>query len=184
MTQGMITSLSLSEGRTHEVCGPGALVFAFAMAARLGGQVIWVRQAHNHDQINPVGFAEFVDPADLLICCAKDNKEVLAVAEDALRSGAAKLVVLEPAKALGLTEGRRLQLAARDGAATGLAIIAEDMGSNAAETRWRCAPVFDPQDSTLQQWERIKNKSGTLGVWYVRWDAASRRFTVVSPAGE
>ena len=83
---------------------------------------------------------------------------------------------------LDLTAGRRLQLAAKTGRSLGIALIPEGMGSNAAETRWQCAPVFDPQDSTLQRWELIKNKSGTLGVWNVRWSASSRRINVVSEA--
>ncbi|MCG7624757.1 ImuA family protein [Epibacterium sp. Ofav1-8] len=170
--------------RTHEVCGPGAYTFAFALAARLGGHCMWVRGGWDSTEINPNGFADFIAPEDLTVCRTKDQLQTLAVAEEALRAGAVSLVVMRLNKPLGLTEGRRLQLAARDGRATGLALIPEGMGSNAAETRWRCTPVFDPGDSTLQRWEIIKNKSGTLGVWHVRWDAASRRFIMVSPAGE
>jgi protein ImuA len=58
------------------------------------------------------------------------------------------------------------------------------MGSNAAETRWHCAPLFDPDDSTLQRWKLIKNKSGTLKAWDVRWHGETRRIIVVSEAGE
>lgn len=173
-----------SNSRMHEVCGPGAYMFAFALAARLGGQIMWIREGWEASQINPNGFSGFIDPAHLTVCNTKDQTETLAVAEEALRSGAVALVAMVLSKPSGLTEGRRLQLAARDGKSTGLAIIAEGMGSNAAETRWHCAPVFDPKDSTLQRWELIKNKSGTLGIWHVRWDAASRRLTVVSPAGD
>lgn len=174
--------------RTHEVCGPGAYVFAFALAARLASRVIWVREAWDNTQINPAGFANFVGPSALTVCNAGNQSETLAVAEEALRSGAVSLVVMPVNKPLGLTEGRRLQLAARDGQSTGLAMISEGMGSNAAETRWRCTPVFDPDrttaDSTQQRWELIKNKSGTLGVWHVRWNTASRCLTMVSPARE
>ncbi|WP_338048692.1 hypothetical protein [Phaeobacter porticola] len=149
---------------------------------------MWVREAWDPTQINPNGFAAFIAPSDLTLCNTKDQTQTLAVAEEALRSGAVSLVVVLLNKPLGLTEGRRLQLAARDGKSTGLAIIPEGMGSNAAETRWRCTPVFDPKhspwDSTLQKWELIKNKSGTLGVWYVRWDPTSRRLIVVPPTGE
>ncbi len=177
-----------SNTRTHEVCGPGADVFAFTLAARLRGSVMWVRERWEPSQINPDGFVEFIDSASLTLCNTKDQTETLAVAEEALRSGVISLVVMQLTKPLGLTAGRRLQLAARDGKSTGLSIIPEGMGSNAAETRWHCAPVFDPrfssQDSTLQKWELIKNKSGTLGVWYVRWDPAPRRLIMVSPAGE
>jgi protein ImuA len=89
------------------------------------------------------------------------------------------LVVFQLKDSLSLTAGRRLQLAAKAGKSTGLALISEGQGSNAAETRWRCAPVFDAEDSTLQSWELIKNKSGTLSVWHVRWNATSRRLHVV-----
>ncbi len=149
---------------------------------------MWVREDWETHQVNPDGFAGFVEPADLTICHTKDQAMTLAVAEEALRSAAVPLVVATLTKPLGLTEGRRLQLAAREGKSTGLAIIPEGMGSNAAETRWRCNPVFEarqyPQDSTLQKWALIKNKSGTLGVWHVRWDRAARRLVMVSPAGE
>jgi protein ImuA len=58
------------------------------------------------------------------------------------------------------------------------------MGSNAAETRWRCIPLFDPEDSTLQSWELIKNKSGTIGAWTILWDAQAHRVIVVSEVGK
>jgi len=168
--------------RTHEVCGAGAYVFSFALAAQLDGHTMWIRENWDTTQINPTGFADFVEPMALTICNTTNQSETLAVAEEALRSGAVSLVVMYLNKPLGLTEGRRLQLAARDGMSTGLAVIPEGMGSNAAETRWHCTPVFTPKDSTLQRWELIKNKSGTLGVWHVRWDTASRRLTMVSSA--
>jgi protein ImuA len=175
-----------STSRTHEVCGAGAYVFAFALAAQLTGHTMWIRENWDRTQINPTGFADFVEPAALTVCHTGNHSETLAAAEEALRSGAVSLVVMSLNNPLSLTEGRRLQLAARDGKSTGLAIISDGMGSNAAETRWRCTPVFDPHktatDSTLQHWDLIKNKSGTDGAWYVRWDTASRRVTVVSPA--
>lgn len=176
-----------ANARMHETCGAGAYAFAFMLAARLGGPFMWVREDWEITQVNPDGFVDFVDPANLTICHTKDQNTTLAVAEEALRSAAVPLIVMSLSKPLGLTEGRRLQLAAREGKSTGLAIIPEGMGSNAAETRWHCTPVFDagqhPQDSTLQEWKLIKNKSGTLGVWYVQWDRAARRLTLVSPAG-
>lgn len=173
-----------AKSRTHEVCGAGAYVFAFALAARLDGDVMWVCGNWEPAQINPTGFADFIEPSKMTVSNTRNQTETLAVAEETLRSGAVSLVVLSLGKPLGLTEGRRLQLAARDGKSTGLVIIPDGMGSNASETRWRCIPVLDPKDSTLQKWKLIKNKSGTLGVWHVRWDTASRRLTVVSPARE
>lgn len=177
-----------AELRMHEAFGPGADFFAFALAGRLGGAVLWVRECWQAAAINPIGFARFIAPERLLLVQAEDQKQLLAVAEEALRSGAIRLVVMEISQPMDLTAGRRLQLAARDGRATGLAIIPEGMGSNAAETRWHCAPLFDAEttgaDSTLQVWRLIKNKKGTLGAWHVRWDDATHRVIMVSPVGE
>lgn len=184
MTQMSLPFFPPKSGRTHEVYGPGAYAFALTLAAQIKGPFLWVREAWLSEQINPIGSAELIDPSDLLVAQGGDQTEVLAVAEEALRSGALRFVVIELTKEIGLTEGRRLQLAARDGKSTGLAIISEGMGSNAAETRWLCQPEFDRSDSTLQRWELKKNKSGTLGIWYVRWDNTSRRLSLVSSPRE
>lgn len=174
--------------RTHEVYGAGSYMFAFSLMAQRGGAGLWLRAGWDPHQVNPNGFSDFLNPAQLTICNVHSQIETLTLAEETLRSGAVSLVVMQLNKPLGLTEGRRLQLAARDGKSTGLSIMPEGMGSNAAETRWHCMPVFDAEpnayDSTLQRWELKKNKSGTLGVWYVRWDKTSRRLTMVSPPGK
>jgi protein ImuA len=174
--------------RSHEVCGPSALSFAFALGGTLGGKVLWVREAWLGDTINPVSFADYLDPNQVLIAQAPSHIDALAVAEEALRSGDIALVVMELSQPIGLTEGRRLQLAAQAGRSTGLCILPEGMGSNAAQTRWHCAPVFDEhntsEDSTLQLWKLTKNKSGTLSAWTVEWHAQTRRINVVSKTAQ
>jgi protein ImuA len=146
--------------------------------------VFWLRESWQAAQLNPVGVATYLDPKQLLVAQTMRQIDVLAAAEEALRSGHIALVVIELSARIGLTEGRRLQLAAQEGGAMGLCLLSEDMGSNAAQTRWRCTPVFDPDaataDSTLQNWEIIKNKSGTLRNWNVDWHAQTRRINVVS----
>lgn len=184
----MIAFFPPRQNRMHEVCGAGASFFAFVLAARMKGSIIWLREAWTRDRINPFGFVSFVSPDRVLTVLTKDQLELLAASEEALRSGAVRLVVMEMSKPLDLTMGRRLQLAARDGEATALAIIPPDMGSNAAETRWYCQPVFNAQerigDSTLQYWQLIKNKSGTLGSWHVQWNQEAHYISVVSPPCE
>ena len=184
MTSELFDHFPPRRGRTHEATGPGAPGFAFALGGRLDGHVLWIVEGWRAGAINPVGFSLYLDPAKLLLARAGDPAEAQAVAEEALRSGAVALVVLEVSKPLSLTAGRRLQLAAEEGKSTGLCLISEGMGSNAAQTRWHCSPLYDPDDSTLQRWETIKNKSGTLKAWDVRWDAQTRRIIVVSKAGE
>lgn len=175
--------LPLRKGRVHEACGPGAVGFAAVAAAR-GGAVLWVREGWQNEIINPVGLAAFFDPSAVLMAQTRDQGETLAVAEEALKDGAVPLIVIETSRPLDLRQGRRLQLAAQAGQTTGLCLIPEGMGSNAAQTRWHCAPVFDGGDSTLMRWEIIKNKEGTLRAWHVRWNAQTRCLDVVPPAAE
>ncbi|WP_225028621.1 ImuA family protein [Xinfangfangia pollutisoli] len=181
---------ALRPGRVHEVGGPAAWAFAAVQAAQGRGPVLWLREAWLAEMPNPAGLAGFFDPARLLLAQTRNQTDTLAVAEEALRDGTVPFVVIDITQPLGLTEGRRLQLAARDGQATGLCLIPEGAGSNAAETRWLASPLYDPAppsggaDSTLMRWELKKNKSGTSGLWDVRWDAATHRLDVVSPPGE
>nr|WP_321443665.1 hypothetical protein [uncultured Cohaesibacter sp.] len=221
MSQSFSHSLAdvfpLKNGRVHEVVGHGGVVFAAISAGlasrraprgphRSGSQggghqaraILWLTEGWRNEQLNPQGLAAFCDPEHLLLVRVADHKSMQACAEEALRSGAVAAVVVEMAQPVSFTAGRRLQLAAEEGRATGIVLIGEGMGTNAAESRWHCAPLFRQApadetvsspatrsgDSTLQRWQIIKNKSGTLGYWDIIWDAETRRVIVVSEAGE
>ncbi|MBO9403417.1 hypothetical protein [Shimia sp. R9_3] len=182
MTDSLPPPPPLAKGRMHEAFGPGGPVFAFVLGHHCRGTIIWVRDRWRRDRLDPNGFKAFIDPAELYLCKTKDHAQALGVAEDALRSGAVALVVVELSKEVTLTQGRRLQLAAREGKSTGLALISEGMGSNAAETRWRCRPVFDPHIAVMHQWDLVKNKSGAQGSWRLWWDSEAKQVRVVSHA--
>ncbi len=185
MTSDLNQSFPLRRGRVHEVFGPAAFGFAAVACAQAAGDVLWISEGWRAEQINPLGLVAFFDPARLLLARTKDQTEVLAVAEEALRDGCIGFVVLALTRPLDLREGRRLQLAAETGRATGLCLIPEGMGSNATQSRWQAAPLFAADtDSTLMRWQIIKNKAGTLGVWDVRWDGAAHRLDVVSAVAE
>ena len=181
-----MTALPLRPSRVHEACGPLAIGFA-AIAGTEAGHVLWIHESWYSKKIAACGLTDWLDPSRIMIALTGDQIDTLAVAEEALRDGAVGLVVMELSAPIGLTAGRRLQLAAQAGQTTGLCLIPEGMGSPAAETRWRCSAAPDPdptEDSTLQNWELIKNKSGTIGSWHVRWSLSARRLTVVSSAGD
>ena len=182
------SSFPLHASRVHEVCGPSMFGFAAVVCAQVDGDILWVREAWLPDAINPPGLVPYADPKRLLVAQTSDQTDTLSVAEEALRDSAVALVVTELTRPLNLREGRRLQLAAQVGKTIGLCLISEGAGSNAAETRWHCTPVFDPDmpsaDSTLQHWKLIKNKKGTFGDWHVRWDATTHRLSVVPPVGK
>ena len=186
-----VLPLPLKRARAHEVHGAGAVFFALAQAAMGQGAVLWVRPAWQGLPILPTGAARFFDPHRLIVARTGGGPEghvdTLAVAEEGLRSGAAPLVIFEVDQPIDLTAGRRLQLAAKAGCATALAIIREGMGSNAAQTRWHCLPCFDPEagdgEPTLQSWHLTKNKAGLLGRWQVRWDATRHQVQQVLGQG-
>jgi protein ImuA len=188
MTPDFTKSFPLRRARVHEVCGQSAASFASVCASKTDGTVLWIRESWRPEALNPLGLSAIFDPTRLLVAQVKDQTEGLAVAEEALRDGSTPLVIQDISQPMGLIQGRRLQLSAKTGKSTGLCIIPDGMGSNAAESRWHAGPLFDPfaaaGDSTLQRWELIKNKSGTLGSWHVRWDTASRRLHLVSATGE
>ncbi|PIL21759.1 hypothetical protein P775_02710, partial [Puniceibacterium antarcticum] len=151
----------------------GRRAFAWFQAARHPGPLVWILPEHVQElpmlRGLPRGVGERlhllrpVGEADLLWCI-----------EEALRTQAVSLVIAAPQKPLSLIAGRRLQLAAEAGRTTGLMLIRAGAGSNAAETRWCCAPLAsEAADSTLFQWALIKNKQGTIGSWVVNWNGAS-----------
>ncbi|WP_305984676.1 ImuA family protein [Roseibium sp. MMSF_3544] len=189
MSLPFATAYPLKRARAHEVCGDGGLAFAAITAGQAPGAVVWISERWR-PVVNPEGLAPYCDPGKLLVTRTDSQLNALASAETALRSGAVGLVVAEITGPIGLTEGRRLQLAAETGGTTALLMIPNGGGSNAAETRWHCtgtspqnAPRQNDHDSTHWQWSLIKNKIGTLSEWVVRWDAAARRVIVVSEAG-
>ena len=174
----------LHNGRVHEVCGPSAHSFAMAVCGEHEGTIIWIDETRQVEQVLPAGFMKFCNPGRIIFVSGRTHLDVLWMAEECLRSRAAAVVVIRLSQALDFTQGRRLQLAAETGKSLGLFLVPEGMGSNAAETRWHCTPCFDPNDSTFQQWQLIKNKSGTLRNWKVNWDEQAHRIIVVSKTGE
>lgn len=179
----------LQKGRVHEVLGASASSFIAMTCGQAGGNVLWLQLSRLMEQVNPAGFSCFMDPKRLILAKVNDQKDLLACAEDSLRSSALDFVVVESSQALDLTAGRRLQLAAEEGQTTGIILISDGMGSNATHSRWRCSPMFHGPDEqgknlTLQRWELIKNKRGTLSSWEVYWDAKTHSVIVVSEVGE
>ena len=141
----------LLPGRVHEATGRGRLGFALALAGCMAGPVLWVRDARERDGLYAPGLAAFMDPARLILARPTGRLAVLQTVEEALRSGAAPLVVAELEDAPDLTASRRLQLAAGTGGGRGLCLVPVAlMRDNAAETRWRVEPVDGPR--ARQRW--------------------------------
>lgn len=174
----------LAMGRVHEAEGPGRRSFALFQSLRHPGPVLWILEEHEPHRLFPAGLpADLPERLHLLI--PKGETDLLWSVEEGLRSSAVTFVVAEPQAPLSLTAGRRLQLAAEAGRTTGLLLTREGQGSNATETRWRCAPVAAAvADSTLHEWSLKKNKKGTIGFWTVNWNGTTTDVHLVSEAGE
>ncbi|KZK76854.1 hypothetical protein PsW64_04699 [Pseudovibrio sp. W64] len=179
----------LQVSRVHEVCGAGATAFAAMACGQADMRVLWLQTGWQIEQLNPAGLAAFMSPKNLVLVEVENHNDLLACTEDGLRSGAVDLVISVATQKLDLTAGRRLQLAAEQGGSTGILIIPEGAGSNATQTRWHCSPIFkgnhiSDKNLTLQHWQLIKNKIGTLSGWKVYWDAKAHRVIVVSEDGQ
>jgi protein ImuA len=154
---GPAQGLSLLRARVHEFCGPARITLAAMVMERSEGPVIWASAAWNSDQICPDGLAAFANPSRLILARARRPEDILWAAEEALRSGAAPLVVAELAAPPGLTPVRRLHLAAETGAEAahhrrglaplGLLLTPGDGGAQGVESRWHLAAA--PSRATL-----------------------------------
>ena len=143
---------ALAPGRAHEACGPARRVFAAMLAAATEGPVLWILPDWSEERLNPDGLTTFFDPARLVLARIRRAEDLLWTAEEALRSGACPLVVVETPPTQNpppaLTPVRRLHLAAEAGAAASggagpraLLLTPGDGGAQGVETRWRMAPA-------------------------------------------
>jgi protein ImuA len=197
----------LARGALHEVFAAGeadvaaATGFAAALAVRAArtgaGAVIWVRQDFldvEAGALHGPGLAAMgLDPARVVLVRARDVAGVLKAGDEAARSPAPGLVLLEPwgeDRLIDLTASRRLALAARQsGVPVVLLRVAAEPAPGAAETRWRVAampsrrleanapgpPVFDL---------RLLRHRGGVGerAWCVEWNRDEQAF--VDRSGE
>lgn len=158
--------LRLVKGRMHEVSGRGALTFALAQAAQIGGKVALVWPSWERGVPMAQGIGPLVE--NLIHIRAQTEMDVLWAIEECLRSTAVTTVISKPKKALNLTQGRRFQLAAAEGGTTGIMIIERGAGCPAAETRWECEPCPSAhEDEALHRWALVKDKKGPEAAWEV-----------------
>ncbi|TAJ71115.1 MAG: protein imuA [Phenylobacterium sp.] len=151
---GRLPGGGLPLGRWHEITGAGLeaetsaapAAFAALAAAPLArkGEAVWVMR---RDDLWAPGLAGLGFPSERLIqVCARDEAETLSVMEDALATVGVTAVFGE-VEAVGLTAGRRLQLACEKRGATGFVIKRRPFGGTAkteaagsvSATRWRIA---------------------------------------------
>jgi protein ImuA len=149
--QPLAGDLTLQRGRVHEFCGPSRLMLAARIMARCQGPVIWIRPGWVAECLNAAGLQPLADPARLILVQAPRDDCLLWPAEEALRSGAAPLVIAELLTPPALTPIRRLHLAAETGAEAarrdggvpplGLLLLPGTGGAQGVESRWHLSPA-------------------------------------------
>jgi len=172
---------ALAPGRLHEGCGPARHTWAMLVAGALSGPVLWIAPAWATDRPDPCGIVPWIEPGRLIFVAAPHRTDLLWCMEEALRSGAAPLVVADLPAPPGLTPVRRLHLAAEEGAARaaqpplGLILTPGEGGAPGVESRWHMAPAHAAQ---ADRWHLARRRdrrappaawhlSGRPGAWAV-----------------
>ena len=178
--------LSLIRARVHEICGPARMALAALVLSESQGPVLWISPGWQAERLYPPGLREFADPGRIIFARARRPEDILWSAEEALRSGAVPMVVVEMADPPGLTPVRRLHLAAETGAEAarhrgrlaplGLLLTPGQGGAQGVESRWHMAAR--PSSSTLLErravWEltRLRARMAPPARWQVARDGA------------
>lgn len=179
--QPLIGGLGLAMSRVHEFCGPARVALAVLLMGQMRGPVIWVLPGWQAERLYPDGIMPLADPGRLILVRARRPEDMLWAAEEALRSGAAPLVVAELPHPPGLTPVRRLHLAAEAGTEAarhagrgpvlGMILTPGDGGAAGVESRWRMD--FAPAPSSLvergEAWtlRRLRSRMEPEATWRV-----------------
>ena len=186
----------LAFGAVHEfaddVIGGAASLYVAALAAKAAGPVLWCTSSRAGDCIYPPGLMGFgLNPGQLIHFEARDDKDMLWAAHEALRAGAVKTVIAELRRGIDLASARKLQLAAESGGGMGLFLDLSARGRTttplipAAITRWHIAgsaPKPTVSGSAIPQGGHAnlhlvltRNRRGALGLWDLTWQAKTRQ---------
>jgi protein ImuA len=200
----------------HEVAGPvegrgdgAAMGFALALAGRFAipadadvvrssgdrRVTIWISP---HDDLHPPALHAFGVAACSLIRAKAAGKALLWSVEEAVRSAAAAVVVME-CEGLDLTASRRLQLASEAGR-TPLVMLRRRLtrsdggdagaGPIAAHTRWMATSLHSQPEMTpfgpvpgvgspVWRLALVRSRGGRAGSWDVVWNGSARRFSLM-----
>ncbi len=161
--------------------------FCAALLARLvagRGPALWcLARAGLHGP----GLGAFgLDPDRLIVARTRRPADVLWAMEEGLRSGRLGAVLGE-AHEIDLTAGRRLQLAARAGAATCLVLRPLAAEPAPGATRWRVAAAASIREDGLPglgapRWrvDLVRCRGGSPRRWLLEWNHEARHLVVAA----
>ncbi len=180
--------LTLARGRIHELCGLSRVCLASLILALSEGPVVWVSPGWLAERLYPPGLRDLTDPGRIIFARARRPEDLLWAMEEALRAGAAPLVLADLPEPPALTPIRRLHLACEAGAEAarhrgrlaplGLILTPGEGGSQGVEIRWHFAAA--PSGSTLLEnrsaWvmRRLRARMEPPAEWRLVSDASGR----------
>ena len=180
--------LTLERGRVHEICGISRTCLAALVLAESQGTVIWISPGWLPERVYPQGLCEMADPGRIVFARARRPEDLLWAMEEALRSGAAPLVLADLPAPPALTPVRRLHLACEAGAEAarhrgrlaplGLVLTPGEGGAQGVESRWQMTAAAS--GSTLLEnrsaWtlRRLRARKDPPADWRLVSDAEGR----------
>lgn len=194
----------LMRARLHEIfafeaddagCATG---FTAALALRLGGTLVWLREGEAErrgGQLHAPGLVEIgLSPAQVILGTLPDALAVLRAAADVTRCGDVGVAVVElwrDPRAFDLTASRRLALAAEASGVTVIALrIAATPAPSAAQTRWQvvAAPSLPMEANApgYPAWaiELLRQRGRPAGgAWRVEWNREQACLAEALPVG-
>ncbi len=173
--------MELPLARLHEACGPARHRFALWLAAQIKGPILWIAPDWTRDHLSPDAVARLIDPGRLIFVHAQRPEDVLWCMEETLRSGTVPLAVADLPGPPGLTQVRRMHLAAETGAKEGagqiplgLLLTPEEGGAQGIETRWYLAP---DHAETPGHWhlKRLRARAAPPAAWRLMQDSRTHK---------
>ncbi|MEO1000854.1 MAG: hypothetical protein AAFW69_09700 [Pseudomonadota bacterium] len=159
--------VALVRARVHELTGRARRTLALMLAAEAAGPILWIRPGWEGERLFAPGAARFLAPGRLVFVEAGRAPDLLWSTEEALRSGAAPVVVAEVPTPPALTPIRRLHLAAEASgtAPIGFLLTPGEGGAQGIESRWSLAPV----PGGRWQLSRLRARMAPPKSWTLAW---------------
>lgn len=165
--------ITLALTRVHECCGLARRSFAMWLAGRMQGPVFWITPAWGTDAVYPPGMTGFADPGRFTFVTPKRPEDLLWTMEEVLRTGAVPLVVGDIPGLPGLTQVRRMHLAAETGAdegevaPLGLLLTPGEGGAQGVESRWSMTPAHEAGGAERWCLTRLRARTDPQKSWTV-----------------
>ena len=139
------------------------------------GPVIWIAAGWQGERLLPDGLCDFAEPGRVIFVTARHAPDLLWAMEEALRSGAAPLVIADLPEPPALTPVRRLQLATEAGARVapqaplGLMLTPGAGGAAGAHSRWQMT-------ATPDGWrlDRLRARMAPPASWHLKAGAGGK----------